>query len=44
MLEATGIVPDAPGVVTADSADATVQGVADLLAGHRAWDRFTPSV
>lgn len=44
VLEATGIAPDAPGVVTADNGDATLERVTDLLTRHRAWDRFTPSV
>jgi catalase len=41
-LEAAGIAPDAPGVVTADSADTVLEPLTGLLAGHRAWDRFTP--
>ncbi|QMU77197.1 catalase [Streptacidiphilus sp. PB12-B1b] len=43
-LEAAGIAPDAPGVVTADSADSVFESVTALLGSHRAWDRFTPAV
>jgi catalase len=40
-LEAAGIAPDAPGIVTAG---ATLEHAIELLAHHRAWDRFTPAV
>jgi catalase len=43
-LDAAGIATDAPGVVAADSADATLDAITELLAHHRAWDRFTPAV
>ncbi|WP_277440707.1 catalase [Streptomyces sp. SPB162] len=43
-LEAAGIAPDAPGVVTAADAGAALEAVTELLARHRAWDRFTPAV
>lgn len=43
-LEAAGLTPDAPGVVTAADATSALEGVTDLLARHRAWDRFTPAV
>ncbi|MFG3590786.1 hypothetical protein [Streptomyces sp. NPDC047990] len=42
-LVAAGISPDSPGVVTLDS-PAALDEVTELLARHRAWDRFTPSV
>jgi hypothetical protein len=31
-------------VVTTDSADAALERVTELLAAHRAWDRFTQPV
>jgi catalase len=43
-LEAAGIALDAAGVVTTDSADAALERVTELLAAHRAWDRFTQPV
>ncbi|WP_329138492.1 catalase [Streptomyces sp. NBC_01476] len=43
-LEAAGIAPDAPGVVIADTAEAALETVTTLLARHRVWDRFTPTV
>ncbi|MFD3648916.1 catalase [Streptomyces cyaneofuscatus] len=43
-LEAAGIASDVPGVVTAGDAAAALGGLADLLAHHRAWERFTPAV
>ncbi|MFE2536708.1 catalase-related domain-containing protein [Streptomyces sp. NPDC059371] len=43
-LAAAGIAPDAPGVVSADTAAAMLEQLFDLLARHRAWDRFTPSI
>ncbi|MFE5141338.1 catalase [Streptomyces fagopyri] len=42
-LVAAGISPGSPGVVTLDS-PAALDEVTELLARHRAWDRFTPSV
>ncbi len=44
VLEAAGIASDAPGVVTARSADAGLKRLIKLLARHRAWDRFTPLI
>jgi catalase len=44
VLEAAGIAPDAPGVVTATDPATALAGLTDLLAHHRAWDRFTPGV
>ncbi|MEV8049536.1 catalase [Streptomyces bacillaris] len=44
ILEAAGIGSDVPGVVTADDAAAALDGLTDLLAHHRAWERFTPAV
>ncbi|MFJ8803459.1 catalase [Streptomyces sp. NPDC102487] len=41
---AAGIAGDAPGVVSADSAAATLEQLTALLSRHRAWDRFTPAV
>jgi catalase len=43
-LEAAGIDSAAPGVVAGEAAVAALEGVGDLLAGHRVWDRFTPTV
>jgi catalase len=43
-LEASGISAAAPGIVTGDRAGDVLEGVADLLAEHRAWDRFPPAV
>ncbi|MEU0375920.1 catalase [Streptomyces cyaneofuscatus] len=43
-LEAAGIASDVPGVVTAGDAAAALDGLADLLAHHRVWERFTPAV
>ncbi|MYV54747.1 catalase [Streptomyces sp. SID3212] len=45
VLETAGIAPDAPGVVTTATDHAAVlDGVTELLAHHRAWDRFDPAV
>ncbi|MFD6552437.1 catalase HPII, partial [Streptomyces sp. NPDC058398] len=44
VLEAAGIASDAPGVVTARSADSGLKRLIRLLARHRAWDRFTPQI
>lgn len=44
VLVAAGIAPDAPGVVAAADGPAALEQVTELLAGHRAWDRFTPAV
>jgi catalase len=43
-LEAVGIATDSPGVVAADEPGPVLEGVTELLAGHRVWDRFTPAV
>ncbi|SHM80705.1 catalase [Actinacidiphila paucisporea] len=43
-LEAAGIAGGAPGVVTADSAGTVLEQVRELLARHRAWNRFIPAV
>ncbi|MFF4536966.1 hypothetical protein [Streptomyces aureus] len=43
-LVSAGIALDAPGVVSADTADTALEQLAELLARHRAWDRFVPSV
>ncbi|MGW2787250.1 catalase [Streptomyces populi] len=43
-LEAAGIAPGAPGVVTADSAEDGLRGITELLGRHRAWDRFDPAL
>ncbi|MFE5960987.1 catalase [Streptomyces rubiginosohelvolus] len=43
-LQTAGIAPDAPGVVTADAPAAVLEGLTEMLAHHRAWDRFTPAV
>ncbi|WP_320777767.1 catalase [Streptomyces sp. CRN 30] len=44
VLEAAGIAPGAPGVVTADSATGALREITDLLGAHRVWERFTPRV
>ncbi|MFC4036789.1 catalase HPII, partial [Streptomyces polygonati] len=43
-LEAAGVAADAPGVVAADSGETALAAISELLARHRAWDRFTPAV
>lgn len=44
-LESAGIAPDAPGVVTTPTDPAAaLDGVMELLAHHRAWDRFTATL
>lgn len=43
-LQEAGIAPDAPGIVAAADATATLERVTELLAHHRAWDRFTPAL
>ncbi|MEU5559593.1 hypothetical protein AB0H47_26225 [Streptomyces globisporus] len=43
-LQTAGIAPDAPGVVTADDPATVLEGLTEMLAHHRAWDRFTPAV
>jgi catalase len=44
-LETAGIAPDAPGVVTtATDPGPALDGVMELLAHHRAWDRFTATL
>jgi YVTN family beta-propeller protein len=42
-LETAGIAPDAPGVLTATDPAAALDGLTQLPAHHRAWDRFTPA-
>jgi catalase len=39
-LEASGVSPDDPGVVTGDDASAVVAEVLELLGKHRVWSRF----
>nr|WP_282108156.1 hypothetical protein [Streptomyces liliiviolaceus] len=36
--------PPGHGVVSADSADAALERIAELLGSHRVWDRFTQPV
>jgi catalase len=43
-LEAAGIDVTAPGVTTGDGAVAALERVGELLAEHRVWDRFAPTV
>ncbi|MEW2164470.1 catalase [Streptomyces sp. NPDC007084] len=43
-LAAAGVALDAPGVVSAETADAALEQLTELLGRHRAWDRFTPAV
>ncbi|PWI42976.1 catalase [Streptomyces sp. ICBB 8177] len=43
-LRAAGIPVEAPGVVTAEGADAVLRQVKELLALHRVWDRFPATV
>ncbi|WP_069744034.1 catalase [Streptomyces sp. EN23] len=43
-LAPAGVAPDAPGVVTAGDATEALDGLTEMLAHHRAWDRFTPAV
>jgi catalase len=40
VVDGTIIPQDAPGVVLGDSAEDVVSQITELLAGHRAWDRF----
>ncbi|MGW1068967.1 hypothetical protein ACWD4F_31185 [Streptomyces aureus] len=42
-LVSAGIALDAPCVVSADTADTALEQLAELLARHRARDRFVPS-
>lgn len=44
VLEAAGIAPGAPGVVTADDATGSLRQVTDLMGAHRVWERFAPRV
>ncbi|MFG1807632.1 catalase [Streptomyces sp. NPDC049040] len=44
ILEAAGIAPEAPGVVTATDPGAALDALTELLTRHRVWDRFTPAV
>jgi catalase len=39
-LEAAGISGDTPGITVGDGPDAVVSAVQEMLASHRAWDRF----
>ncbi|BCW19028.1 catalase [Arthrobacter sp. NtRootA9] len=39
-LEAAGISGDTPGITVGDGPDAVVAAVQEMLASHRAWDRF----
>ena len=43
VLPAVATAEGAPGVVVDDDPNAVVSAVADLLATHRVWDRFTPT-
>jgi catalase len=40
VVDGTIIPQDAPGVVLGDSAEDVVSQITELLAAHRAWDRF----
>ncbi|WLQ37781.1 catalase [Streptomyces castrisilvae] len=44
VLEKAGLAADAAGVVSGGAASTVLDGVAALLAGHRAWDRFPPAL
>ncbi|MFJ2763446.1 catalase [Streptomyces prasinus] len=44
VLEAAGLSTASPGVVAGERAAAVLENVTELLAEHRAWDRFTPAV
>ncbi|MFJ3086429.1 catalase [Streptomyces sp. NPDC086838] len=44
VLEKAGLAADAPGVVAGGAASTVLDGITELLAGHRAWDRFTPAL
>jgi catalase len=39
-VDAASIANDAPGVVLGDSAGQVVPQIQELLAAHRAWERF----
>ncbi|MGK3648240.1 catalase [Pseudarthrobacter enclensis] len=39
-LEAAGITRDTPGITVGEGPDAVVPAVQEMLASHRAWDRF----
>ncbi len=39
---AAGIQPEAPGVITTESAAEAADALTDLLSLHRVWHRFTP--
>ncbi|MFD4631151.1 catalase [Streptomyces sp. NPDC058284] len=43
-LEAAGLPEAAAGVVVGEAATSVLETVTGLLAGHRAWERFTPAV
>ncbi|MGW0645558.1 catalase [Streptomyces badius] len=42
-LQTAGVAPDAPGVVTGGDATEALEGLIEMLAHHRAWDRFAPT-
>ncbi len=42
VLEATGVIPDGAGVLVGDAAQ-VAEGLVDLLARHRVWERFEPA-
>ncbi|MFF7159719.1 catalase [Streptomyces sp. NPDC008139] len=44
VLATAGISSEAPGVVTADTGDAALERLTELMGHHRAWDRFSPAV
>ncbi|MEE1757466.1 catalase [Streptomyces sp. SP18CS02] len=41
VLEAAGVEPSAPGVVTGDDAGGVLEQITRLLGGHRVWERFS---
>jgi catalase len=43
-LEAAGLPVGSAGVVAGEAASTVLRSVTALLAGHRAWDRFSPAV
>ncbi|MER5550480.1 catalase [Streptomyces sp. NPDC002793] len=44
VLEAAGLPAGSPGVVIGESPSAALDDVTGLLAAHRVWDRFTPTL
>ncbi|MBC3987340.1 catalase [Streptomyces sp. AC563] len=44
VLAAAGIPADAPGVVVAESGDAALDRLTELLPHHRVWERFAPAI